>query len=226
MKKILLLLLLCMAGTVFSQEILLKNGKKIKMDSILSKNQYGIMVRSGKTDPDGNQQMRRFISFFDMNPASLSLFPFCDVKAVDRIHTSVLDRVDLIKKKFSEELKSFEGVTDSTKNLKIHAGVHRYRVLFNSIEPAEYGQIGWLFSDSADSQFYGRIYLYGLLGSADQIWIGDIYPTDRTYTKNGNIYPVFTVIEPEKRQPGEAPQNVRDKERRDGKRQKPAKRPE
>lgn len=175
--------------------ILLQKGKPIPLKDVLSKDQFGVLVPAG-VNPENGDVMRRFIPFVAMNPASLSLFPFCDYKAVERIYEAVQDREKLIRKKFKHKYPEYEGVQDYTKNLSIYAGVHVYRVLFSALDVYPTGMIGYLYSDSPDSLFYGKIFLYGLIGKKGDVWIGDIYPKDTTIQLNGSTYTVFTVIPP------------------------------
>ena len=83
MKKILCLLLFVLFAlfSVSAREnskIMFKNGKSVLMSDVISKDQFGIMIVCGK-DTETGVKLRRFIPFAEMNPASLSLFPFCDV---------------------------------------------------------------------------------------------------------------------------------------------------
>ncbi len=181
------------------RELLLKEGDPVPLSAILAKDQFGVMVDAGK-DPETGETLRRFISFVEMNPASLGLFPFCDTKSVERIDSSVRDRVQLIRKKFRKKYESYENAEDLSAILMVHSGVGSYRVLFTATESLKNGLTGYLYSDAADTLFYGKIFLYGLVGQKDTVWTGTIYPTDRKETIGGKIYPVFTVIPP----PGKA----------------------
>ncbi len=188
--------LLLLPFQVFSQTIRLKNGKTVEMDQVLSKDQFGIVINSGKKDAEGNI-LRNFIPFAEMNPASLTLFPFCDMKAVERTYNAVIDRATLIRKKFATEIKPFETAKDCTALLRIHTGVPFYRIFFIADNTFDDGLTGFIFSDAADSLFYGKIFLHGLLGPKDTIWVGNIYPTEKTVERNQIRYPVFTVIAPQ-----------------------------
>lgn len=205
MKKILCLLLFVLFA-LFSvsarenQKIMFKNGKSVLMSDVISKDQFGIMIVCGK-DTETGVKLRRFVPFAEMNPASLSLFPFCDVKAVERIHTAVQDRAKLLQVRFAKKYQQFENEKDYTKLLKIHSGVPSYEILFSARETLPNGLIGFLYSDTPSALFYGKIYLHGLKGEADTVWIGVIYPTEKTFTHKGAVYPMFTVIPPERKEP-------------------------
>lgn len=177
------------------RQLLLNEGAPIALSDILEKDQYGVMVAAG-TDPETGEKLRRFIPFVDMNPSSLALFPFCDTKAVERINGAVQDRLQLIRKKFQERIATYESFTDFSSELNLHSGVSRYKVVFMATEATTTGLAGYIYSDAADTLFYGKVYLYGLVGSKDSAWIGTIYPTDRKQTISGKLYPVFTVIPP------------------------------
>ena len=196
----LLLCALACGATLTAQQnmILLKKGDPIPLEKVISKDQFGVMVPAG-TNPENGDVLRKFIPFVDMNPASLSYFPFCDPKVVERIYYAVQDREKIIRKKFQDRYGEYEGVQDYTKNLTIHSGVHEYSVLFSALETAPTGMAGYLYSDAPDSLFYGKIFLYGLIGEKGDVWIGNIYPTDKTIQLNGSTYAVFTVIPPEKK---------------------------
>lgn len=205
MKKILCLLLFVLFAlfSVSAREnpkIMFKNGKSVLMSDVISKDQFGIMIVCGK-DTETGVKLRRFIPFAEMNPASLSLFPFCDVKAVERIHTAVQDRAELLQVRFAKKYQQFENEKDYTKLLKIHSGVPSYEILFSARETLPNGLIGFLYSDTPSALFYGKIYLHGLKGEADTVWIGVIYPTEKTFMHKGAIYPMFTVIPPERKEP-------------------------
>lgn len=134
MKKILCLLLFVLFAlfSVSAREnpkIMFKNGKSVLMSDVISKDQFGIMIVCGK-DTETGVKLRRFVPFAEMNPASLSLFPFCDVKAVERIHTAVQDRAKLLQVRFAKKYQQFENEKDYTKLLKIHSGVPSYEILF------------------------------------------------------------------------------------------------
>ncbi|MBQ7400660.1 MAG: hypothetical protein IJW07_01325, partial [Lentisphaeria bacterium] len=131
----LLLCALFLCGQLAAQQkkILLKKGNPIPLKNVLSKDQFGIMIAAG-TNPENGDTLRKFVPFVNMNPASLSLFPFCDPKAVERINQAVLDREELIRKKFQDRYSEYEGKQDYTKNLTIHSGVHVYSVLFSALE--------------------------------------------------------------------------------------------
>ena len=88
------------------------------LENVLSKDQFGVMVIC-ETNPENGDVLRRFIPFVNMNPASLSHFPFCDPKAVGRIYDAVQDREKLIRKKFRDRYKDYEGQQDYTKNLTL-----------------------------------------------------------------------------------------------------------
>ena len=178
--------------------ILLKKGDPIPLENVLSKDQFGVMVIC-ETNPENGDVLRKFIPFVNMNPASLSHFPFCDPKAVERIYDAVQDREKLIRKKFRDRYKDYEGQQDYTKNLTIHSGVHVYNVLFSALEKTDVGMVGYLYSDAPDSLFYGKIFLYGLIGEVGDVWIGNIYPTEKTAELNGSTYTVFTVIPPKRK---------------------------
>lgn len=222
MKKILCALLFAASvatvipGMAEDEKVMFKNGKSVPMSSVISKDQFGIMIPCG-TDTETGEKLRRFVPFADMNPASLSLFPFCDVKAVERIHTAVRDRAELLKTKFARRYKDFENAQDYVKLLKIHSGVPSYEVLFSARESITNGLIGFLYSDTPSALFYGKIYLHGLKGENDTVWIGTIYPTEKTFTHNGATYPVFTVIPP-KQDPVEfdAPEAAKDDKKKEG----------
>ncbi len=177
------------------KQLLLNEGAPIPLTDILGKDQYGVMVAAG-TDPETGDKLRRFIPFVAMNPASLALFPFCDTKAVERTNGAVLDRLQLIRKKFQTRIETYEKFTDFSAELNLHSGVARYKVVFTATEANATGLVGYIYSDTADTLFYGKIYLYGLIGNKDSYWIGTMYPTDRKQTVNGKVYPVFTVIPP------------------------------
>lgn len=196
----LLLCALFLCGQLAAQQkkILLKKGNPIPLKNVLSKDQFGIMIAAG-TNPENGDTLRKFVPFVNMNPASLSLFPFCDPKAVERINQAVLDREELIRKKFQDRYSEYEGKQDYTKNLTIHSGVHVYSVLFSALETTSTGMVGYLYSDAPDSLFYGKIFLYGLIGEVGDVWIGNIYPVDKTIQLNGSNYAVFTVIPPAKK---------------------------
>lgn len=196
-------LLLCAASLCFplaaqQNMILLKKGDPVPLEKVISKDQFGIMVPSG-VNPENGDILRKFIPFVEMNPASLSYFPFCDPKVVERIYQAVQDREQIIRKKFQDRYKEYEGTQDFTKNLTIHSGVHVYSVLFSALEATATGMVGYLYSDAPDSLFYGKIFLYGLTGKTGDIWIGNIFPTDKTIQLNGSTYTVFTVIPPVKK---------------------------
>ncbi|MBO5960093.1 MAG: hypothetical protein J6Q65_08215, partial [Lentisphaeria bacterium] len=206
----------CFAIHAQQGQILLKQGKPIPVTDILSKDQFGIMTVAYK-NPENGDLMRKFIPFVDMNPASLSYFPFCDPKVVERIHQAVLDREVLIRQKFKDRYAEYEGTQDFTKNLLLHSGVHEYSILFSGIESTKTGMIGYIYSDSPDCLFYGKIFLYGLIGNPGTVWIGNIYPTERTQVINGSTYPVLTVIAPEKKkfEDPEAEEKEKEKMRRE-----------
>lgn len=201
MKKIFAFFLFAVAfaavipGMADDSKVMFKNGKSVPMSSVISKDQFGIMIHCGK-DTETGETLRRFVPFADMNPASLALFPFCDVKAVERIYAAVRDRAELLKTKFARRYQEFENAQDYTKLLKIHSGVPSYDVLFSARESLANGLIGFLYSDTASALFYGKIYLHGLKGEKDTVWVGTIYPTEKTFTHKGAVYPVFTVIPP------------------------------
>ncbi len=180
---------------VCAQNLPLKKGGSVDMKDVLGKDQYGIMVAAGK-DKETGETLRRFIPFVELSPAALTNFPFCDTKAVERIDNAVQDRLELIRKKFRKRYPDFEGAQDFTANLTIHSGVPKYSVLFTATESIDNGLIGFLYSDAADALFYGKVCLYGLIGSKDSAWIGTIYPTEKTVKLNGSTYSVFTVIPP------------------------------
>lgn len=191
-------MILCIPLAAQQNMILLKNGDPVPLEQVISKDQFGIMIPSG-VNPENGDILRRFVPFVEMNPASLSYFPFCDPKVVERIYHAVQDREQIIRKKFQDRYKEYEGTQDFTKNLTIHSGVHEYGVLFSAIETAPTGLVGYLYSDAPDSLFYGKIFLYGLVGRKGDVWIGSIYPTDKTIQLNGSTYTVFTVIPPAKK---------------------------
>lgn len=191
-------LLILSAPLLSAQEILLKDGSSIRMEDVLSKDQFGVMV-AVRTDPATGGKLRRFIPFAGMNPGALLYFPFCDMKAAERIESAVRDRIQLLYKKFKEERAGFKDIRDFTKKLTIHTGVSEYRVWFDAAESTPCGLIGWLYSDSPESSFYGLIHLYGLLGNADTVWVGTIYPEEKTFRKGDFLYPEFTVIKPPKK---------------------------
>lgn len=207
-------LFLCGQLAAQQKKILLKKGSPIPLENVLSKDQFGIMAAAG-TNPENGDTLRKFIPFVHMNPASLSLFPFCDPKAVERIYDAVQDREKLIRKKFRDRYKDYEGQQDYTKNLTIHSGVHVYNILFSALETTSTGMVGYLYSDSPDSLFYGKIFLYGLLGQVGDVWIGNIYPTDKTIELNGSTYTVFTVIPPARKMFGD-PEKKEQKQGRRG----------
>lgn len=217
MKKFLCALLFIASLTTFvpgmadDTKIMFKNGKSVPMSSVVSKDQFGIMIICGK-DSETGESLRRFIAFAEMNPASLSLFPFCDVKAVERIHAAVRDRAELLKTKFARRYEEFEGAQDCVKLLKIHGGVHSYEILFSARESLDNGLIGFLYSDTPSALFYGKVYLYGLKGRKDTVWVGTIYPTEKTFTHNGVTYPVFTVIPPKQDLSNITPADLDEKE--------------
>ena len=191
-------MILCIPLAAQQNMILLKKGDPVPLEKVISKDQFGIMVPSG-VNPENGDVLRRFIPFVEMNPASLSYFPFCDPKVVERIYQAVQDREKIIRKKFQDRYKEYEGTQDFTKNLAIHSGVHEYSVLFSAVETAPTGMVGYLYSDAPDSLFYGKIFLYGLTGRKGDVWIGSIYPTDKTIQLNSSTYTVFTVIPPAKK---------------------------
>jgi len=201
MKKILLTIpLLCLTGLFLSAAepmILLKNGEQVAKSRICEHDQFGIMIETG-TDPETKKMLRRFIPFTNLNPASLQFFPYCDAKVVERTNTAVSDRAELIMKKFKDVFPDLKKTEDMTKLLSIHTGVSSYHVFFIALSTEKNGTAGYLFSDSADSQFYGIIFLYGLICEKNQCWTGEIFPEDRTITVDNHIYPVFTVIPPPK----------------------------
>lgn len=191
-------LLLCTAFfSAEAQDILLKNGDRIPKDDVLSKDQFGIMVKAS-ADPENGTPLRRFVPFTEMATVSLSQFPFCDAKSVDRVNTAMLDRMPIIRKKFKDQYPRYQEAKDLSKLLAIHAGVSSYRVLFEATGIFPNGMTGWLYSDSADCSFYGGVFLYGLVGKPDTIWNGEVFPVEGTLEKNGKIYPVFSVIPPVK----------------------------
>lgn len=212
MKRFSAVIFVCLSlsspALLYAQEILLKKGSPIRMEDVLSKDQFGVMV-SVRTDPATGEKLRRFIPFAEMNPNSLQYFPFCDMKAAERIDNAVRDRIELLAKKFKEERKGFKGIRDFTKKLSIHTGVSSYRVWFEAVESTPCGLIGWLYSDSPESSFYGMVHLYGLLGKPGTVWIGTIYPAEKTFQNGALLYPEFTVIEPPKKMevilPGKLP---------------------
>lgn len=206
-------LLLCSELAAQQKMILLKKGDPIPLESVLSKDQFGVMVPAA-INPENGDILRKFIPFVAMNPASLSLFPFCDPKAVERIYNAVQDREKLIRKKFQDRYKEYEGKQDYTKNLTIHSGVHVYSILFSALETTSTGMVGYLYSDAPDSLFYGKIFLYGLIGQVGDVWIGDIYPANRTIELNGSTYTVFSVIPPERKTFGEPDKQQRRQGRR------------
>ncbi len=191
-------LLLCAQLAAQQKMILLKKGKPVPLENVLSKDQFGVMLPAG-TNPENGDVLRKFVPFVAMNPASLAYFPFCDPKAVERIYQAVQDREKLIRKKFRDRYSEYEGKQDFTKNLTIHSGVHVYNILFSALETTPAGMAGYLYSDAPDSLFYGKIFLYGLIGNKGDVWIGNIYPTDKTIQLNGSTYAVFTVIPPTKK---------------------------
>ena len=198
MKKILLLLVLAAVLPLSAQKIMLKKGPPIDVKDMISKDQYGILVNAGK-DKETGDPLCRFIPFVQVSPASLMLFPFCDVKAVERIDSAVHDRIDLIRKKFADRYPDYEGTQDFSMKMTIHTGVHSYKILFTATESLSNGMIGYLYSDSADTLFYGKIFLHGLVGKSNSAWVGTIYPTERKLTHKGSTYTVFTVIAPPKK---------------------------
>ena len=135
---------------------------------------------------------------------------------MERIYNAVQDREKLIRKKFQDRYKEYEGKQDYTKNLTIHSGVHVYSILFSALETTSTGMVGYLYSDAPDSLFYGKIFLYGLIGQVGDVWIGDIYPANRTIELNGSTYTVFTVIPPERKTFGEPDKQQRRQGKRGG----------
>lgn len=192
------LALCCPLAANTQNMILLKKGDPIPLENVISKDQFGIMVPAGK-NPENGDILRRFIPFIDLNPASLTLFPFCDAKSAERIYTAVQDREVLIRKKFTKRAEDYQGTQDYTKNLRIHTGVDQYYIFFTATEATATGMVGFIYSEAPEALFYGKIFLYALLGKPGDIWIGYIYPTEKTIQVNGSTYTVFTVIPPEKK---------------------------
>lgn len=176
--------------------VLFQDGSKpIPLAKVISKDQFGIMIPAG-VNPKNGDVLRKFVPFVDLNPASLTLFPFCDPKSSERIHDAIYDRQKLIHQKFAKRAEAYQGVQDYTKNLLIHSGVDEYYIFFSALEATDTGMVGFIYSEAPDSLFYGKIFLYALLGKPGNAWIGKIYPTEQTITVNGSTYKVFTVIPP------------------------------
>lgn len=189
-------LALCCPLTAQQTAILLKDGgRPIPLNKVISKDQFGVIVPA-KVNPENGDVLRKFIPFVDMNPASLSLFPFVDTKSAERIYNAVQDRQKLIAKKFAKRTEAYNGTQDYTKNLLIHTGVDEYYIFFHALESTDTGMVGFIYSEAPDSLFYGKIFLYALLGKPGDVWIGPIHPTDQTITVNGSTYKVFTAIPP------------------------------
>lgn len=189
----------CLPMAAQQDVILLKNSDTpIPMEKVISKDQFGVIVPA-KINPENGDVLRKFIPFVDMNPASLNLFPFCDTKSAERIYNAVQDREILIRKKYAKRAEAYQGTQDYTKNLRIHTGVDEYLIFFVATEATETGMVGFIYAEAPDALFYGKIFLYALLGKPGDVWIGNIYPTEKTITINGSQYKVFSVIPPIKK---------------------------
>jgi len=175
--------------------VLLKSGEQFSKNAICDQDQFGIMIET-VTDPETGKKMRRFVPYSELNPISLQLFSYCDAKAVERTGNAVNDRTALLMKKFKGSFPELEKAEDLSKKLSIHTGVPSYKVFFIPTGAEKTGMTGYLFSDAADSQFYGIVFLYGLIDTKGVSWVGEIYPEERTVTLKNRIYPVFTVIPP------------------------------
>lgn len=198
MKKTFLLLAFMSSSFLLSAaDIVTKDGKSYNSTLVIDKDQFGVRIDAG-TDPTSGVALQRYIPFADMVLSSLRQFPYCDNKTVKRVDNALKDRIALIEKKFEERYLLFKDVKDYTKLLSVPGGVNTFRIFIKVTDVFPNGVAGFAYSDMAETSFYGKLFVEGLITEKDELWSGDIYITNRQTTNNEFIYSVFTIHAPPK----------------------------
>lgn len=62
-------------------------------------------------------------------------------------------------------------------------------------EVTDSGCIGWVYTDTQEALFYGKVFVQDLLTEVGEIWVNNIYPVENNSTVKVKdvLYPCYTV---------------------------------
>ena len=168
--------------------------KSYKDVKIVTKNQFGVHIFE-KKNPATEKDVLRYIPFSAMNAEFLRFFPFCDGKVIDRLDNALRDRKELIEKRFKDRLQEYAGKKDYVAAFNGPAGANVLHVFMVVTDVTDTGSVAWIYTDTQEALFYGKVFVQDLITDVGAIVVNDIYPDEKNSQMKIKdiVYPSYTI---------------------------------
>ncbi|OGV53912.1 MAG: hypothetical protein A2X49_15655 [Lentisphaerae bacterium GWF2_52_8] len=178
----------------FARDITMLDGKVYKNVSVENVTPLGFDMVSD----NGKSLMIKHVRFTEMSEAVRKEFNYDPVKA-DEYLKKIQKTISTHETKNSVKLTAWKA-KDEKQEPVVYDGVEKLgqKILFKAISCHPTGTVGWSCAEdeTLTTGHYGKIFLKGMSLSQSSEWIGNIYPTGKTYNDGRQTMPEYVTRQP------------------------------